>query len=209
MNGGSGTGIVDFFHGLQVAIMMMLMFNLTQFIWWTCKAKRSGTFWQVHQPTMLVLLSAILTNIQPMMILAIGSWKLCCGQCYHFTDPITKMSFPVGPSAACGTSGLTYPPWSSGAPRPCGSAPTHWDMNTPLSDLKGGNVFWDISYCTGQQYSLFPNQWEGWMIQILCTWGGFVAMFIGVFQATSLHLKFAAKWRAVRRGQAQTAPLSN
>jgi len=181
--------------------MMMLMFNLTQFIWWTCKGKRSGTFWQVHQPTMLVLLSAIMTNIQPMMILAIGSWELCCGPCYNFPDPAhTGTNFPAGPSTTCPT-GLTYPPWSNGQPRSCGSAPAHFTKDTPLSELSGGNIFWDISYCTGKNYALFPTQWQGWMIQIFCTWLGFAFMFVGVFQATALHLKFAAKWRAVRRGQ--------
>jgi len=208
MNGGSGTGIVSFFHGLQVAIMMCLMFNLVQFIWWTCNSKRSGTFWQVHQPTMLVLLSAILTNIQPMMILAIGSWELCCGPCYNFQDPnsttVPKAHWPAGPSS-CSSTGLTYPPWSSGASRPCGSAPTPWTAaqmaKTTLDGLDGGNVFWDISYCAGKTLSLFPTQWQGWCIQIFCTWAGFAFMFVGVFQATALHLKFAAKWRAVRRGQ--------
>jgi hypothetical protein len=181
MNGGSGTGIVDFFHGAQVAIMMTLMFNLTQFIYWTCKQRRTGTFWQVHTPTMLVLASAILVNIQPLWILVIGSWKLCCAHCSLFKDSAGK-SLPD----TCTSTGLTYPPWSSGNPRECSS---------------GGNVFWDISYCGGQQYSIFPTQVSGWAIQIICTWGGYVLMFIGVFQATQLHKKFAAKWKGIRRGQ--------
>lgn len=216
MNGGSGTGIVSFFHGLQVAIMMMLMFNLVQFIWWTCKSKRSGTFWQVHQPTMLVLLSAIMTNIQPMMILAIGSWELCCGPCYNFLDPSKNNTWPNKPTkwaagpGSCSPSGLTYPPWSSGLARPCGSSPSKWSpaqlAGTTLDGLDGGNIFWDISYCSGGNYALFPTQWQGWCVQIFCTWGGFLFMFIGVFQATALHVKFAAKWRAIRRGNAAPQP---
>jgi hypothetical protein len=175
MNGGSGTGVVDFFHGLQVAIMLAIMLNLTQFVWWTCKSKRSGTFWQVHQPTMTVLLATILVNIQPMWILVIGSWKLCCATCSQLKKP-----------ANCSSTGMSYPPWSDNEPRPCSS---------------GGNVFWDGSYCTGEQYSIFPTQWTGWLIQIVCTWGGFVLMFIGVFQATQLHKKLLAKWRSEHRAR--------
>lgn len=178
MNGGSGTGIVDFFHGLQVAIMMTLMLNLVQFVWWTCKLKRPGnTLWEVHQPTILVMLSAILVNIQPMLILAIGSWKLCCSPCENFP----KM-------AGCAAGDFTYPPWSDGERRAC-SAP-------------GGNIFWDVSYCSGGQYSIFPTVLQGWLIQIFCTWGGYILMFIGVFQATNLHLKLISKWRAIRRSNA-------
>lgn len=189
MNGGSGTGIVDMFHGLQVAIMLTLMFNLVQFVWWTCKRMRTGTTWQVHQPTFWVLLSAILVNIQPFWILIIGSWKLCCAHCELFgyvNDQKMFVNFPD----TCTATGLTYPPWpqTASVPRECSS---------------GGNVFWDISYCNGKSYSIFPTQWQGWMIQVVCTWGGYVLMFIGVFQATKLHLKLANRWRAIRRGSAR------
>jgi|Transcript_116287 hypothetical protein len=177
MNGGSGTGVVDFFHGLQVAIMMTLMFNLVQFVWWTCKRMRRGTFWQVHSPTMTVLLSAVMVNIQPMMILVIGSWHLCCGKCED-----------VGLKDIC-PGKMSYPPW----PR---------TPNVPRSCNSGGNVFWDESYCAGGNYALFPTQPQGWVIQIVCTWGGFVLMFIGVFNATKLHRKLLAKWRAITRTRA-------
>jgi len=185
MNGGSGTGIVDFFHGLQVAIMMTLMLNLVQFVWWTCKNQRYnlGSVWVVHRPTLIVLLSAILVNIQPLWILVIGSWKLCCTHCKNFELPDT-----------CSPTGLTYPPWSGGDARPC--------------DAPGGNVFWDISYCTGSQYPIFPTVWQGWTIQVICTWGGYILMFIGVFEATKLHKKLGAKWRAIRRGASPARSMS-
>lgn len=174
MNGGAGTGAVDFFHGFQVAIMMTLMFNLVQFVWWTCKRMRQGTCLQVHGPTLLVLASAILVNIQPIAILVIGSWKLCCGDCEEVHLPKN-----------CSASGMSYPPWSGKVARPCTS---------------GGNLFWDKSYCTGGKYAIFPTQTSGWAIQIVCTWGGYLLMFIGVFQATKLHVKLANKWKAIRRG---------
>jgi len=175
MNGGSGTGIVDFFHGLQVAITMSLMLTLVQFVYWTCKLRRAGTFWEQHRPTMYVLLSAIMVNVQPMCILVIGSWKLCCAEC-------TQLGLP----AMCTPTNHTFPPWAQNELREC---------NTP------GNIFWDVSYCGGKNYAIFPTVWKGWAIQIICTWGGYAFMFVGVFQATNLHTKLAAKWRNIRRGQ--------
>lgn len=179
MNGGSGTGWVDFFHGLQVAIMLAIMLNLLQFVWWRCKQSRTGTVWQVHAPTFWTLLAAILVNIQPMLILIIGSFKLCCAHCQD-----------LGLATDCTTSGYTYPPWAGSH----GNPPAMRECSAP-----GGNVFWDVSYCTGKNYAIFPTVASGWAIQICCTWVGFVFMFIGVFQATQLHVKLAKKWRTIRR----------
>merc|ERR1712136_588607 len=55
-----------------------------QFVWWRCKASRRGSTLHVHTPTLIMLLASILVNIQPMGILVIGSWKLCCGHCESF-----------------------------------------------------------------------------------------------------------------------------
>lgn len=176
MNSGAGSGAVDFFHGFQVALMMTVMTNLTQFVWSRCKASRTGTCWQVHRPTFLVLLSTILVNIQPMAILVIGSWKLCCAECTQ-----------LGLDASCTSTGYTYPPWAGGSPREC-SAP-------------GGNLFWDKSYCTGEKYAVFPTVLSGWLIQIFATWGGFAFMLVGVVEATQIIKKMGARWRAIRAGQ--------
>jgi len=179
MNGGGGSGMVDFFHGFQVAIMTTIMLNLTQFVYWTCWQKRShlGNCLKVHQPTFLVLLAAILVNIQPMAILVIGSWKLCCAQCAA-----------LGLDAGCTSTGYSFPPWNpTSGPREC-SAP-------------GGNIFWDHTYCTGTKYPIFPTVASGWAIQIICTWGGFVFMGVGVVQATQLHKKIGNKWKSIRRGR--------
>lgn len=173
MNGGSGTGAVDFFHGFQVALMLTIMFNLTQFVYWRCKIARDRpTHWGKWQPVYYTLLSALMTNVQPMMILVMGSWNLCCATCVTF-----------GFGEDCTHSHRTFPPWSEGTPREC-------NMN--------GNWFWDDSYCTGGKLATFPTKVSGWLIQILCTWLGFVFMFVGVMQATQLHRKLAARWRAIR-----------
>lgn len=172
MNGGSGTGAVDFFHGFQVALMLTVMFNLTQFVYWRCKIARPGnTCWEKYQPVFWTFLATLMVNVQPLLILIVGSWKLCCAECSTF-------------DMTC--EGRTFPPWSSGEQRPC-------SMN--------GNYFWDDSYCSGKKLPIFPTKASGWAIQILCTWGGFVFMFIGVLQATQLHKKLQKRWRAIRRGR--------
>lgn len=164
--------------------MMTLMFNLTQFTWWTCKNTRSGTCLQVHQPTLIVLLSSVLVNVQPMWILVIGSFKLCCGRC----EDLMKMP-------GCSSTGYTYPPWPA----------TPKDARECAAP--GGNVFWDSSYCTGGKLPIFPTVASGWAVQVICTWGGYALMFVGVLQATRLHLKLAKKWKNIRRtqGGARTA----
>jgi len=177
MQGGAGTGVVDFFHGFQVALMLTVMFNLTQFVYWRCKMSRRGSCWQVYQPAFWTLFATILVNIQPMLILITGSWHLCCADC---KDMMPKEY------AAGNCTGMTYPPWADGAQREC---------------TINGNLFWDKSYCLGGKLPIFPTKASGWAIQILCTWGGFVFMFVGVMQATQLHKKLQKRWRAIRRGR--------
>lgn len=180
MNGGSGTGYVDFFHGFQVALMMTIMLNLVQFVYWRCKASRRGTCWQKFHPVFWTFVSAVLTNVQPFMILLIGSFHACCSPC----DAFPAGGLPDG--FQCPASGKTFPPWGDGAPREC---------------FGNGNAFWDQSYCQGKKLPTFPTKLSGWMIQVLCTWGGFVFMFYGIMEATQLHKKFAAKWRQIQRGR--------
>lgn len=182
MNGGAGTGSVEFFHGFQVAIMMTIMFNLVQYVYWRCKASRKGSCLQVHRPTFLMLLSAIMTNFQPMGILVAASFKIICCPCEV-----------LGGDAQCTATGRSFPPW-----------PNMKDDqgNQIYRQCSGnGNWFWQDDHCDGSQLALFPNQTKGWIIQIVCTYGGFVVMFISVMLATQLHKKVQNKWSAIRAGR--------
>merc|ERR1712146_64001 len=38
----------------------------------------------------------------------------------------------------------------------------------------------------------------GWLIQVFCTYVGYILLFTGVFWATQLHKKFMKKWRQIR-----------
>lgn len=142
--------------------MMTVMLNLTQFVYWRCKISRRGTCWNIYNPVLWVFISAVLVNVQPMMILVNGSFQICCAPCATFG--LTGDNCPA--------SGMSLPPWGDGKARSC-----NWS----------GNQFWDESYCDGSKLPTFPSKLEGWMIQIFCTWGGFVFMFVGILQATQLH----------------------
>jgi hypothetical protein len=69
-------GLVEFFHGVQVAIMLALMTNITQFAWWKVKTKKHLTHWAQYGPVYLLLVASILVMIQPTCMLVIGSWDL-------------------------------------------------------------------------------------------------------------------------------------
>lgn len=180
MNGGAGTGSVDFFHGFQVAIMMTIMFNLTQFIYWRCNQTRRGSCWEKHRPTFLMLISAIMTNVQPMAILACGSFKLICCPC----------TMVGAEDDTCTPTGRSMPPWTDAKGNP------EW-----RTCHGNGNWFWAEDHCTGQELALFPNKASGWVIQIFLTWGGFVVMFLAVMEAMQLGKKIKNKWRTLRSGR--------
>lgn len=67
-------GLVAFFHGVQVAVMMALMTNILQFASWKVK-KRKGTHWQRKGPLWLIGISTLLVLTQPVCMLVIGSWE--------------------------------------------------------------------------------------------------------------------------------------
>jgi len=139
MNGGAGTGAVDFFHGFQVALMLTVMFNLTQFVYWRCKLSRRGSCWQQYQPAFWTLMSTFMVNFQPLYILMMGSWHLCCADCATFFPNVTDVD------GSCSSTGMTYPPWPNtpNAARACDTS---------------GNLFWDKSYCSGKKNTNLPDQ---------------------------------------------------
>jgi hypothetical protein len=52
--------------------------------------------------------------------------------------------------------------------------------------------------CGMDSNALVPNTTIGWCIQIFGTYGGFIVMFFGVFEATNLHKKIMNKFKALR-----------
>lgn len=66
---------------------------------------------------------------------------------------------------------------------------------------------WDIDnfFFDGGSNSnaLVPNTTTGWLIQVFCTYVGYICLFVGVFWTTGLHKKIARKWKTLRYGNQQ------
>lgn len=151
--------LIAFFHGFQVAVTMTVMFNIVQYGYWTVLNKRRNVkgHWNKFGSVYILLAAAILTLVQPIMILIIGSWSGSV-DCKHTKDKY-----------------LPDPRW------PC------------------TNTFWT----NDAKNTFFPNRWQGWMVQIFCTWGGYLLMMVGVFQVTDMVKKLKKQW-ATARGSART-----
>uniref|UniRef100_A0A7S2XGH8 Uncharacterized protein n=1 Tax=Lotharella oceanica TaxID=641309 RepID=A0A7S2XGH8_9EUKA len=130
------SSLVDFFHGIQVAITFALMTNVVQFAWWTRKGNRAKnmTHCQRYGPVYVLMLSTCLVMVQPTCMLVISSWGI-------------------------------------------------------------NNFFFDGD---SNPNALVPNTTTGWLIQVFCTYVGYILLFTGVFWATQLHKKIAKKWRQIR-----------
>jgi hypothetical protein len=133
------------------------------------------------------LLSAVMTNVQPMSILILGSFHLMCCPCEAFGDA----DFCVAGTVA--DSHKSFSPWP-GAKTPAGDQ--IWRQC-----YGDGSWYWSgtIDRCQGKELATFPNKLEGWAIQIFLTWGGFLVMFISVVLATQMHVKIQNKFRGIRR----------
>lgn len=140
---------IAFFHGFQVAIMMTVMANVVQYAYWTVLSQRRGVegHWNKFGPVYVLMVAAILVNVQPMMILCIGSW-----------------------------------------------ATTTCDDPKNAADWPCTNAFWTADAMN----TFFPNRASGWLIQIFCTYLGYILLIVGVFQATNMLKKFQRTWQAAR-----------
>lgn len=189
-------GLVDFFHGVQVAIMLMLMTNILQFAWWTCKKMRRGHgHWYMFRPVYIILVSTPMVLLQPVCMLVIGSW-ICKG---HFSadqlgDGITPCDSPTSSTPeGCQGHFLSDGHYSD---RSASYVQAYAGSNfvDGCSDTMK-NFFFDGG---GDSNALTPNTTVGWCIQIFGTYGGFILMFIGVAQATQIHRKLINRWRSIR-----------
>lgn len=210
-------GLVDFFHGIQVAVMLMLMTNIVQFGYWTCKRMRKGRgHWDQYRPVYIILLSVPMVLLQPVCMLVIGSW-ICKGAFsadqLHCNDAGTSCITPCDQSNLTpaemikqGCQGWYKPDGSFYDPS---SNPTLPDGESIASavDYPMGTNF--VDGCSDSMKNFFfdggvdsnaltPNTTVGWMIQIFGTYLGFIVMFIGVCQATNLHNKIINKWKSIR-----------
>jgi len=209
---------VKFFHGVQVAIMFALMTNIVQFAYWNVKKKRKKQgHWYMYQPVYLLMLATILVCLQPTCMLIIGSW-ICDGTFSADQIDLTgggsdQIIFPCTAGQKCDgvvkakVNATGY--WSQE-----GKFQGYFDAlgnfkNTPGNSLVSiaKNTFYadgcnpdmqNFFFDGGVSQALVPNTTTGWMIQIFGTYLGFACMFVGVCQATLLHVKIASKWKEIR-----------
>eukprot|EP00657_Telonema_sp_P-1_P010967 TRINITY_DN5685_c0_g1_i1.p1 TRINITY_DN5685_c0_g1~~TRINITY_DN5685_c0_g1_i1.p1 ORF type:complete len:208 (-),score=33.33 TRINITY_DN5685_c0_g1_i1:536-1159(-) len=194
-------GLVKFFHGIQVAIMMMLMTNIIQFGYWNVKRMRRGKgHWFMYRPVYLLILATPMVLLQPTCMLVIGSW-MCDG-----TFSADQLNDDV---VACTSSQKPYTPTDCvGYFDAAGhfvsvttnAASTYVNIDAGTLYVDGCSDSMKNFFFDGGKNSnaLTPNTAVGWCIQVFGTYGGFIVMFIGVCQATLLHVKIRNKWNAIR-----------
>lgn len=244
-------GLVDFFHGVQVAIMFGLMTNIVQFAWWKVKGKKHLAHCARMRPVYLLMFATCLVCTQPVSMLVIGSWDSIPNFFFDGGDMGSACTgTTVCGSGMCSTDSnqfaIDYIWKTTGckAKAPPGFLDTYYQGRAPnaLADevfkLCQGKVDGlgmsvcgasdiskcirvasvkadtDFTQCTNDDFSkatecsgtcamdsnaLFPNTGTGIAIQIFCTYGGFIVMFVGVFEATGLHKKIMKKWNNLRR----------
>lgn len=197
------SGLIEFFHGVQVAVMLALMLNIVQFAWWTVKRdKTPKSHCERYLPVYIVLFSTVLVMVQPVSMLVIGSWHepnfffdgndfgkacdtndfcasgMCMSNAFNCTGPaLDGVAGDVRLNGACAqldADGVQCPP-------PGTASATGVECT-----------------CAMDTNALWPNTTTGWMIQVFCTYLGFIIMFTGVTMATKLHSKIARKWRVLR-----------
>jgi hypothetical protein len=178
---------VDFFHGVQVAIMFGLMTNSVQFAYWKCAKKKAEKHWDKWGPVYILILSTLLVLVQPTCMLVIGSWSTYNGGAADSTAS-SLVSWTTSDGDSCSSSSND----DTSCNIMCGEA-----TNDGID-----NFFFDGD---DNPNALTPNTVTGWMIQIFCTYVGFGFLFWGVVWATNLHIKISRKWSQIRRAGAPPA----
>lgn len=195
MAGNVNGGLVDFFHGLQVAIMLTVMTNVVQFAHWTVKRKRKNQpHCSKYGPVYILMVASVLVCVQPVCMLVIGSWTSIDN---FFFDGGDTGAHCVTDSA-CGSGACMAPLFECNATiGTCTQLQASSDGVTcspydPCPDTE------TCCTCAMDSNALVPNTTIGLCIQIFGTYLGFGLLFLGVFQATNLHVKLCNKWKVIR-----------
>lgn len=197
---------MDFFHGVQVAVMFGLMSNIVQFAWWTVKKKRAGRpHCSQFGPVYVLLVSSLLVLTQPVCMLVIGSWS---DMDNFFFDYYLGSPPQCLTRADCGankhphlTGSCTSTTNFTCSSNSFSGDKTHIDDNCAMVNCTAAPAPARASlgcFCDVKVTALAPDTTIGWVIQIFGTYLGFLLMFIGVFWATQLHIKIYNKWKGLR-----------
>lgn len=175
--------------------MLALMTNIVQFAYWNVqKKRRKQGHWYMYRPVYLLIFSSFLVCLQPTCMLIIGSWR-CDG--YFSADQIdTSLTHnATGYYKVDGSyAGRGFFPNGTFDGQQEVVLNSKGDGYAPGCSPSMKNFFFD----GGKTNALVPNTVVGWMIQLFGTYLGFACMFVGVCQATMLHIKIAQKWQQIR-----------
>lgn len=173
-NAAKHESLVSFFHGFQVAATGIVMTNIVQFGMWTCWYKRKNIAKAIRDARDRAPESSRWIFANPHWAQYWPTYVLLAACILVNTQPMLILII-----------GSWHPDHAT-----CLKTPNDWPCK---------NIFWDI-HATN---SFFPNQASGWMIQIFCTWGGYILLFIGAVQATGMWEKLKKQWREARQEQAR------
>jgi len=189
--------------------MLALMTNIVQFAYWNVQKKRKtmvdgdktvpASHWYKYRPVYLLMVSTVLVCLQPVCMMLIGSW-ICDGQFTADQIDLTTATWNATKNAyvqANGDLAGTYTPEGKFTALNNFTVAASGMMNAYFVDgcsPSMQNFFFD----GGESNAIVPNTTTGWMIQIFGTYLGFITMFVGVCQATMLHVKIARKWADLR-----------
>jgi len=204
--------------------MFALMTNIVQFAYWNVQKKRKkvdgvkASHWYQYRPVYLLMVATVLVLLQPTCMLINGSW-ICDGSFttdqlaldstnstimqnatgYYYVEDGSQIgtgydmdgNFIFTNGFTCADQAKQTFPDGSAYPACIPKGTVYSDGCDP--DMQ--NFFFD----GGVTQALVPNTTTGWMIQLFGTYLGFLLMFIGVCQATMLHVKIMKKWADIRK----------
>lgn len=195
---------MDFFHGLQVAIMLAVMTNVLQFAHWTVSRKRKGMPHCVKfRPVYILVVATLLVMVQPTCMLVIGSWASLPNFFFNGGDTNKVCSADY---TMCSHGCMSNVFDCSGVPTVsdplfgAASAGACEQLTCEVAQKRNGTIGAAglPCQCSMDSNALQPNTAVGLWIQFGCTYLGFLLLFIGVFQATELHVKMCKRWRELR-----------
>jgi len=188
-------GLVKFFHGVQVAIMLMLMTNIVQFAYHSCKRMRRGVgHWYMFKPVYYIILATPMVLLQPTCMLVIGSW-ICDGA--FSADQLSDVMCDSDGKPPTGAATCVVGTYDSNGHFSDQDAVQFTKSTNFVDGCSDGmkNFFFDGG---ANSNALWPDTATGWCIQVFGTYLGFIVMFVGVCQATQLHVKIVNKWHQIR-----------
>lgn len=153
---------------------------MLQFVWNKTKRTRKGMpFCRKWAPFNLIVLALFLCMADLTRHLVNDAWGTACDSLDRDANPNSVLGFRDAAGGNWNPLGAKYNKY-------CYSRDV---ANEYLSDGK-------------------LSAW-GWGLTIVCTWSGFILLFVGIFWALNLHGKISAQWRVIRANRTAARQVGN